>query len=264
MTITEAKQKLVAWARAQLGYTEDGNNYNRYAQGLREAYGWDVQNQPWCDIFVDAGFIACFGLEAAARMSYQPKGAFSALCSQSAQYYKNAGAWHAEPESGDQAFFYAEGGINHTGLVVGVSNGVVYTIEGNSSDAVRERARPLGRAEIAGFGRPDWAAVGAGASGTAAAPAAPEGTQEPGRWEGKISYARQSYTVQIRLLRRGCRGPQVERVQQLLAANGFDPGPADGDFGPRTAEALTAFQRAAGIGADGEWGGESFEAMWNY
>ena len=257
MTASEAKQKLVAWARAQLGTVEGENNYNRYAPLWTEAGGWNAQNQPWCDIFVDVGFIECFGLETASKMTYQPRGGFSALCAQSAQFYKDNGAWYPSPEAGDQAFFYAEGGVNHTGIVVGVSNGIVYTIEGNSSDAVRERARPLSRAEIAGFGRPDWSAA-------AAAPAAPTAPQSPGRWEGEISYAPHSYEVSIRLLRRGCRGPQVERVQQLLAANGFDPGEIDGDFGQRTAEALTAFQRAAGIGADGEWGGESFEALWNY
>ena len=92
MTIQEAKEKLVTWANAQIGTRESNNNYNRYAaiaESMR-MYGWNVQNQPWCDIFVDAGFVECFGLEGAAKLTYQPLGGFSAACRYSAQFYKNA------------------------------------------------------------------------------------------------------------------------------------------------------------------------------
>ena len=57
MTITEAKNKLVAWCLAQVGYAEGGNNWNKYAPKWTAAGGWNAQNQPWCDIFVDCGFI---------------------------------------------------------------------------------------------------------------------------------------------------------------------------------------------------------------
>lgn len=78
------------------------------------------------------------------------------------------------------------------------------------------------------------------------------------------SYCSHTYAVDVALLKVGCYGPQVTHMQQLLAANGFDPGDIDGDFGPNTFAALKEFQTAAGIGVDGEWGGESFNAMWNY
>ena len=61
MTENEAKQKLIRWAEAQVGTREGANNWNKYAKGMEKLYGWDVQNQPWCDIFVDAGFVECFG-----------------------------------------------------------------------------------------------------------------------------------------------------------------------------------------------------------
>ena len=159
MTITEAKQKLVSWALAQVGYVEGANNWNKYAPTWTEAGGWNAQNQPWCDVFVDAGFIECFGLNLAAQLTYQRKGAFSALCATSAQYYKNNGAWYTSPEVGDQVFFNVSGGINHTGIVVGVSGGIVTTVEGNSSDAVRKQSYPIASSCVAGFGRPDWSAV---------------------------------------------------------------------------------------------------------
>ena len=81
--------------------------------------------------------------------------------------------------------------------------------------------------------------------------------------EKKANYASYEYDVKINLLRRGNSGPQVRNLQTLLSAQGFDCGEADGEFGPKTAAALTAFQRAHGLAADGEFGGESFTALWN-
>ena len=89
MTITEAKNKLIAWANQQVGYHEGNNNWNKYAQEWTIAGGWNAQNQPWCDIFVDVGFIVSFGIDLASKLTFQPKGQFSALCSASANYYKN-------------------------------------------------------------------------------------------------------------------------------------------------------------------------------
>lgn len=76
-------------------------------------------------------------------------------------------------------------------------------------------------------------------------------------------YCDYTYAVDVSLLKVGCYGPQVEHMQQLLAANGFDPGEIDGQFGPNTRAAVKDFQAASGITVDGEWGGESFAAMWN-
>ena len=42
-----------------------------------------------------------------------------------------------------------------------------------------------------------------------------------------------------------------QRVQAALAAEGFDPGPADGKFGPRTRQAIAAWQQANGHAATG-------------
>lgn len=40
---------------------------------------------------------------------------------------------------------------------------------------------------------------------------------------------------------------EVRSVQERLKALGFDPGPIDGDMGPRTESAIMAFKRAAGL-----------------
>lgn len=49
----------------------------------------------------------------------------------------------------------------------------------------------------------------------------------------------------------GGDGPAVREAQQLLVAHGFEPGPVDGEMGPRTRSAVMAFQRSRGVGADG-------------
>jgi len=160
MTKNKAISKLLAWTNAQIGTTESGDNWNKYAQNMAAAYGWNVQNQPWCDVFVDAGFVECFGIENASKMTYQPIGGFSAACRYSAAYFAAHDAFTQQPEPGDQIFFRdADGVINHTGIVVSASGGIVRTIEGNSGDAVRSNAYGIGAPTIAGYGRPNWSIV---------------------------------------------------------------------------------------------------------
>jgi len=45
---------------------------------------------------------------------------------------------------------------------------------------------------------------------------------------------------------------QVAEAQALLRAHGFDPGPVDGKAGARTAAAVKAYQKDAGLAADGQ------------
>jgi membrane-bound lytic murein transglycosylase B len=47
------------------------------------------------------------------------------------------------------------------------------------------------------------------------------------------------------------RVEDVKRLQRALAERGFDPGPADGIWGPATRRALTDFEASAGRVADG-------------
>lgn len=259
MTEAQARDKLIAWANAQVGTREGENNWTRYAVGMEKLYGWNVQNQPWCDIFVDAGFVECFGLEKGSAMTYQFPGCAGAACRYSAQYYKNHGAWYDTPQPGDQIFLYIDGGINHTGIVTAVEGGSVRTVEGNSGDAVVRRVYALNALNIAGYGRPDWALAADGP------PAPPEAAKPESAPQTRTDHSYgETCEVRVNLLRQGSYGPQVENMQHLLTDHGFDCGGADGRFGPATRRALLAFQRAAGISADGEWGAQSFNTMWNY
>ena len=65
----------------------------------------------------------------------------------------------------------------------------------------------------------------------------------------------------VRTLRIGDHGLDVQLVQDALRTQGFLSGKADGDFGPMTANAVIAFQRAKGIGIDGEVGPQTRKAL---
>jgi Putative peptidoglycan binding domain len=53
----------------------------------------------------------------------------------------------------------------------------------------------------------------------------------------------------------------IFKIQQALAARGFDPGEIDGDYGPNTQAAVADFQRAVGLVVDGTVGPETSEAL---
>ncbi|MGI6548995.1 MAG: peptidoglycan-binding protein [Syntrophomonadales bacterium] len=66
---------------------------------------------------------------------------------------------------------------------------------------------------------------------------------------------------QTRNLYQGCTGNDVAELQKKLNSAGFNCGPADGIFGPRTNAAVVALQKACGITADGIVGPQTREAL---
>jgi len=54
---------------------------------------------------------------------------------------------------------------------------------------------------------------------------------------------------------------QVEKIQELLASQGFDPGPVDGVVGSQTRQAIKDFQRTAKLPADGHPTPELLEVL---
>ena len=257
MTIDEAKKRLVAWCNSQVGYREGANNSNKYADipDIKKLYGWYPQNQPWCDVFVDAGFISCFGFDLASAMTYQYTGKGSAACATSANYYKSHGAWYAMPAVGDQVFFIVSGGINHTGIVTSVGMGAITTVEGNSSDMVARRTYSLGSPSIAGYGRPNWSLV------QSYTPSA-EDEQETEPEKPEYLYHPYQYLVKINLLKLGDYGPQVKHMQLMLVDAGYDC-PVNGEYDDATYTAVAAFQAENGLEDDGEFGGRTFEKLYN-
>jgi hypothetical protein len=63
------------------------------------------------------------------------------------------------------------------------------------------------------------------------------------------------------LLEAGDTGPEVEELERLLAARGFDPGAIDGRFDRDTEQAVKDFQGSEGMAADGIVGGQTWTAL---
>ena len=62
-------------------------------------------------------------------------------------------------------------------------------------------------------------------------------------------------------LRQGYSGARVKTLQQRLIALGYLSGSADGKFGKMTKQAVVAFQKAAGLSADGLAGKKTLQAL---
>ena len=62
-------------------------------------------------------------------------------------------------------------------------------------------------------------------------------------------------------LKRGSRGSEVTDLQKKLKAAGYDPGPIDGIFGPKTEAAVRAYQQAFGLTVDGIAGPQTMGSL---
>lgn len=76
-------------------------------------------------------------------------------------WFKQNGLWQEKsyvPRTGDIIFFDWEndGKANHTGIVEKVEDNVIYTVEGNSDDAVKERKYDINSNVIFGYGVPNY------------------------------------------------------------------------------------------------------------
>lgn len=79
-------------------------------------------------------------------------------------WFKERGQWadnSVEPSPGmiiffDWAYNGQDGTADHTGIVESVENGIVYTVEGNTSDSCAERHYAVGHSEILGYGMPAY------------------------------------------------------------------------------------------------------------
>ena len=79
------------------------------------------------------------------------------LCSDGVEWFDARGQFEDGsyvPVAGDIIFFDWEedGDVDHVGIVEDVINGVVYTVEGNSGNAVKRRNYFLGDDRIYGYG----------------------------------------------------------------------------------------------------------------
>lgn len=63
------------------------------------------------------------------------------------------------------------------------------------------------------------------------------------------------------VLKLGSKGEEVRKLQERLSTIGYTPGKADGSFGANTKAAVAAFQKDAGLSADGIVGAKTWAAL---
>ena len=146
--ISNGNSDIVAVALGQLG--------NEGGQLFWSWYGFDGRVE-WCACFVSWCANECGYLEA----GIIPK--FAACTSQGMPWFKERGQWQEAgytPAPGDIIFFNWDGdqsgGADHVGIVEKVENDTVYTIEGNSGDACKQRSYSIGSSVIRGYGTPQY------------------------------------------------------------------------------------------------------------
>lgn len=73
-----------------------------------------------------------------------------------------------------------------------------------------------------------------------------------------------TFSVQIRTLRKGDKGNDVKALQRLLYSDGYSCGPCsdDGDFGECTESAVMEYQSVHKLEVDGIVGKQTFSEMW--
>lgn len=138
-------QAIVEVALTQLG--------NQGGQPYWSWYGFNSRVE-WCACFVSWCADQCGYIESGLVPKF-------AGCVDGANWFKSNGKWQDrtyEPKAGDIIFFDWEGDgtTDHVGIVEKCENGTVYTVEGNSGDACKQRQYTVGSSNIYGYGIPAY------------------------------------------------------------------------------------------------------------
>lgn len=140
--------QIVEVAKSQLGY-EGGDIYWMW-------YGFNY-HPAWCAIFVSWCANECGFIEEGVIPMF-------AGCDNGVAWFRERDEWRDRdyiPNPGDIIFFDWEydgytDTADHVGIVERVDGDTVYTIEGNSGDAVKERTYTVGQRNILGYGVPSY------------------------------------------------------------------------------------------------------------
>lgn len=145
-------QAIVEVALTQIG-NEGGQPYWSW-------YGFSKREE-WCACFVSWCADQCGYIEG----GFIPK---FAKCTEGEKWFRQKGQWQDrsyEPSAGDLIFYDwgGDGITDHVGIVERVENGIVYTVEGNTSDeahrngdVVAQHSYPIGSSFIYGYATPAY------------------------------------------------------------------------------------------------------------
>ena len=253
MTESQIRQKVVATAKAWIGYNEaDGSHrkivdvYNSH-RPLARCYALKYTDA-WCAGFVSAVAIKC-GLT---DIMPTEVGVGNMI-----DLYRRLGRWKEQdsyvPSPGDVIMYSwgdsgvgdCQSGASHVGIVVSCDGKTITVIEGNKNNAVGYREIAVNGRYIRGFGLPDYASK-----------ATETHTPAPAEKEATIN-------MELRMLKKGMSGNDVRAAMLLMKDKGYYPDaiPAtDKLFGPKMDAGVRKMQKEHNLGVDGIIGKNS----WTY
>ena len=253
MTETQLREKVVATAKAWIGYNEaDGshrkivdvyNSHRPLARGYALKY-----TDAWC-----AGFVSAVAIKLGLTDIMPTEVGVGNMI----DLYRRLGRWKEQdsyvPSPGD-VIMYAWGdsgavdcqsGASHVGIVVPCDGKTITVIEGNKNNAVGYREIAVNGRYIRGFGLPDYASK-----------ATETDTPAPAEKEATVN-------MELRMLKKGMSGNDVRAAMLLMKDKGYYPDaiPAtDKLFGPKMDAGVRKMQKEHNLGVDGIIGKNS----WTY
>lgn len=133
-------------------------------------YGGFNTDVPWCAIFQSwAAYHAGISTDVIPKFANCDVGVQWFVERELFHYTKAYGGEEYVPKRGDLIFFtsvYKKDDSTHVGLVTHVDQARVYTVEGNSKDAVRENSYLLSNKYILGYACPEYTSSGKGSIST--------------------------------------------------------------------------------------------------
>lgn len=250
------QRKVLATAASQIGYSRwsDPKRGTKYARETQPVFWprdlWLLANGiSFCDIFVTWVFWKALGVD------FVKKGHLPAGASYNTDYRASKGGrvTRSEAAPGDVLVFdwnWSTPSTNHVGILEKrLSGNRFQTIEGNTSTGASGSQSNGGRVarrvrrhnQVRYVIRPDWAKAGGSTESVAA-------TKNP--WNA-------SKTIN------SLSKARVREIQQQLKDKGYSLGSygVDGSYGKDTYNAVKAFQRDAGLSADGVAGPDTQRAL---
>ena len=141
-------------AANEIGYIETGDNQTKYNDWIGVQGGWCAMFIAWCadQASISTSVIPCTGGPGILKNFFVARDTF---------YWSEAYDGNTLPQAGD-IFFWGTNlsNPNHVGIVERVSDGYIYTIEGNWSNSVTTRVISVSNSGLIGYGRPQYTGTG--------------------------------------------------------------------------------------------------------
>lgn len=252
VSATSQAENIVAIARNQIGQYSRPNKFSNYL---------GIGSSDWC-----AAFVCWCANEAGVSTDIVPK---IASTTSLLVWYNSRGRWHRKnstywsyngksdnssvdssytPRIGDIMLLDTDGiysnGPDHTTLVTGYNNGIVYTIEGNiSGNKVGERSYSVSSSKIFGFCNPSYS------GDVPVYEINPDNYPVPTR---DIYYNSSNIMT----------GSDVMWIQAVLYRLGYSIA-VDGSFGPSSKAVVQQFQNHYGLNVDGSVGSATRQKLYD-